>query len=146
MHMCEFVYLLLSVICWEDKENQHDPHWAGWDLDYGLLYLWEGLFYRLKGDSGGYGALHTNQFTQISRGQGGGILISHCFLPDQHTPSQVKGPPAVYNFPELHKPLDHREIPLLCVLGLQATVYGQSDNKEIEKPIFLKFLGVIKIL
>lgn len=113
MHICECVYLLLSVICWEDRGSQHEPQWVGWDLDYSLLYLWEGLFYRLKGDSHSYGAWHTNQFTQISRGQGGGILISHCFWPDQHTPSPVKGPPAVYNFQELDKPLDHREISLL---------------------------------
>lgn len=73
-------------------------------------------FHRLKGDSHIYGAWHTNQFTQISRGQGGGILISHCFWPDQHTPSPVKGPPAVYDFQALDKPLDHREISPLTML------------------------------
>lgn len=72
----------------------------------------ERVFYPLKGHGRGYGAWHTNQFTQISRRREG-VLISHCFWPEQHTPSPVKGPPAVYNFQELDKPLDQREISLL---------------------------------
>lgn len=37
MHICECVYLPLSVICQGDRGSQHDPQWADWDLDYSLL-------------------------------------------------------------------------------------------------------------
>lgn len=69
-------------------------------------------------------------------GKGGGVLISHCFWPDQHTPSPVKGPPAVYNFQELDKPLDQRESDFtslsLYALKLQAALCHQTHNIEVK--------------
>lgn len=50
MHGCQCMYLLLSVICLEERMSQCEPQWAVWDPDKGLLYLWDGVFYRLKAE------------------------------------------------------------------------------------------------
>lgn len=50
MHGCQCMYLLLSVICLEERRSHREPQWAVWDRDKGLLYLWDGAFYRLKAE------------------------------------------------------------------------------------------------
>lgn len=42
----------LSVICLEERRSQREPQWAVCDLDKGLFYLWDRLFYRLKAEIG----------------------------------------------------------------------------------------------
>lgn len=73
-------------------------------------------------------------------GKGGGVLISHCFWPDQHTPSPVKGPPAVYNFQELDKPLDQRER-FHISLSLRSKASGCTLPSDTQYRSEIKHLG-----
>lgn len=85
--------------------TQHESQWAGWNWT-------EGCSTCETSSAMGFGTqtslLSSPEGQWRGGGGGGGIDFPLFFWPAQHTPSPVKGPPAVDNFQEPDKPLEQR--------------------------------------